>query len=176
MIESAALSLAHAGEPALSIAEAADELGVAPARIRSLLASGALQALPGDGGQVSAEQVADLVGRGTVRALDVAAVEGALDRALRRRLPGLLDAGLEYALEPLSGEVALALADVEITTAHLGAAERRAELAEDALDDARAQVHALRKQVAQLEEQLDVLAARPVGLFRRRRPSGYANG
>ena len=172
MIESAALSLAHDAEPSLSISEAADELGVAPARIRALLASGALQALPGEGGQVQAEQVAELVERGTVRALDVAAVEGALDRALRRRLPGLLDAGLEYALQPLSDEVAVAIADVEVTTQHLGVAERRAEIAEDELDDARAQVYALQRQVAQLEEQVAVLSARPVGLFRRRRPGG----
>jgi len=156
--------------PALSIGEAADELGVTPARIRSLLASGALQPPAGDeGGEVCREQVVELAQRGTVRALDLAAVEGALDRALRRRLPGLLDEGLDLALQPLSTEVATAFADVEITTQHLGVAERRAEIAEDALDAARLRVQELEAQVAELQGELAVLAARPLGLFRRRR-------
>ena len=155
--------------PALSIAQAADELGITPTRVRSLLSSGALQAVPGEGGGVAREDVAELARRGTVRALDLAAVEGALDRALRRRLPGLLGAGLEQALQPLSGEVATAFADVEISTAQLAAAERRAELAEDGREVARARVQVLEAQVAQLEGRLAALEARPVGLFRRRR-------
>ena len=157
--------------PALSIAQAADELGIAPARVRSLLSSGALQPLSGERGEVSREQVSELARRGTVRSLDLAAVEGALDRALRRRLPGLLDAGLELALQPLSGEVATAFADVEISTAQLAAAERRAELAEEERETARVRVQALEAQVAQLEGQLAARAARSSGLFRRRRQS-----
>ena len=156
--------------PALSISDAADELGVAPARIRSLLASGALQALPGQDGEVSCDELDELARRGTLRALDVAAVEGALDRALRRRLPGLLDTGLELALQPLAGEVATAIADVEITTEHLGVAERRAAVAEGALEAARLRVQQLEADVAQLQGQVAVLSARPAWPFRRRHP------
>ncbi|MCW2614788.1 MAG: hypothetical protein JWN08_1782, partial [Frankiales bacterium] len=46
----------------LTVAEAADELGVAPARIRTLLASGALEAAAD--GQVLAAGVAGLARRG----------------------------------------------------------------------------------------------------------------
>ena len=161
----------------LSVPQAADELGVAPARVRALLSSGALRPAPDAPDAVLAEDAAALLRRGAVRAVDVAAVEGALDRALRRRLPALLDAGvaaaldapLRAALEPLSGEVATALADVEISTQRLLEAERRAELSEAATTIARGQVAALEAQVAELEQQVAALQAQPVGLFRRRR-------
>lgn len=142
----------------LTPAEAADLLGVAPARVRALLASGALPAAPGASGSVSADEVEALQRRGTVRSVDIAAVEGALDRALRRRLPDLLGERLTAALEPLTGELATALAEAEAG----GAAVARAEAAEAELSAARSRISALEQQVA-------VLQARPAGLFRRRR-------
>lgn len=154
---------------------AADELGVTPARVRALLASGALTAGP-DGG-VAAEQLADLVRRGTVRSADLAAVEGALDRALRRRLPALLEEVLAPALRavrdevaaglgPLSGEVATAIADVEVTTRQLAEAQ-------DAVRTLRASLTAERERSAGLERRVASLSTaleqQPTGLFRRRR-------
>lgn len=144
----------------LTVAEAADELGVAPARIRTLLASGALEAAAD--GQVLAAGVEGLARRGVVRSLDVAAVEGALDRALRRRLPELVGAQLQTALAPLAGELATALADVELSTSRLTTSEARATAAEQALA-------ASQSRVAELEAQVAALQAQPVGLFRRRR-------
>jgi hypothetical protein len=150
----------------LTLAQAADELGVAPARVRALLASGALQPAPGHQSSVVAADVEQLVRRGVVRSVDVAAVEGAMDRALRRRLPSLLadalGARLDTALAPLADEVATALVDVELSTARITRAEERAGAAERALAEARARV-------AELEQQVAALAARPPGLFRRRR-------
>ena len=144
--------------PTLSLLQAADELGVAPARVRALLAAGALT-VAGDG--VQAEGVADLVKRGTLRSADVAAVESALDRALKRRLPGLLGETLAPALAPLSGEVALALADVEITTRELAEAREATRVLQAQLTTERERVAVLERQVALLQE--------PSGFFRRRR-------
>lgn len=148
--------------PALTISEAADELGVAPARIRALIASGSLSAVPGEPGLVSATETAELVRRGVLRSVDVAAVEGAVDRALRRRLPGLLDLALTTALRPVADELALAVADIDISTRQAAEAQARATAAEQSLGAARARV-------AALEARLAALQARPVGLFRRRR-------
>jgi len=144
----------------LTPAQAADQLGVAAARIRALLASGALQ--PATDGLVAAADVAELSRRGTLRSLDVAAVEGAVDRALRRRLPTLLGDGLDAALQPLAGEVATALADVEISTQQLVEEQERTRTAEAALAQARARV-------VELEQRVAALTTRPAGLFRRRR-------
>jgi hypothetical protein len=145
-----------ASDSTLSVFEAADELGVAPARVRSLLASGALTPSGGDAARVLTREVADLRRRGAVRSVDVAAVEGALDRALRRRLPLLL----EQALQPLSSEVATTMADVEASARQLAAAEERARVAEQALAVTRAELTALQ--------------ARPTGMFRRRRVGSAA--
>lgn len=142
----------------LTVSQAADELGVAPARVRALLTSGALSPVPGHASSVAAADVEQLAKRGVLRSLDVAAVEGALDRALRRRLPELLEAGLA----PLQGEVATALADVELGTAAVAAAEQRAQSAERSLA-------AAQERVATLEARIATLEAQPVGLFRRRR-------
>lgn len=164
----------------LTIAQAADELGVAPARVRSLVASGALPSLGSN--LVEAEGVAELVRRGTLRSVDVTAVESALDRALKRRLPQLL----EGALVPVATEVATALADVEISTRQLVEAEHRASTAEVALAQTRDELSASRAELSALQEELAAsrseLAAvraelavaqeRPAGLFRRRRASG----
>ena len=144
----------------LTVSEAADRLGVAPARVRALQASGALQPVPGHASSVAAEDVDGLVRRGVVRALDVAAVEGALDRALRRRLPDLL----AERLAPLQGEVATALADVELTTARAYEAEARARAADEQLAAARARIE-------ELEHRVVALQVQPTGLFRRRRPA-----
>lgn len=146
----------------LTLTEAADLLGVAPARVRALLASGALSPVPGHASTVAAADVEALVRRGVVRSLDVAAVEGALDRALRRRLPELLQARIDAALTPVAGEVATALADVELSAAAVATAEERARAAEAALTEAQERVVALEARLAALE-------AQPVGLFRRRR-------
>lgn len=157
----------------LAVADAADQLGVAPARVRALVGAGALQPAPDDADAVLADGIGELVRRGTLRVLDVAAVEAALDRSLRRRLPGLLDdrldSALGQALRPLAGEVATAFADVEFSVQQLAAAQERAEraeqralTAEEALAQARIRAAVLQAQVAQLQ-------ARPVGLFRRRR-------
>lgn len=164
----------------LTIAQAADELGVAPARVRSLVASGALPSLGSN--LVEAEGVAELARRGTLRSIDVAAVESALDRALKRRLPLVLSA----ALAPVATEVATALADVEISTRQLTEAEHRASSAEEALARTRDELSASRAVVATLEDalaasrselavvraELAVAQERPAGLFRRRRSSG----
>lgn len=146
----------------LTLTQAADELGVAPARVRALLASGALNTVPGHTSSVDAADVQQLVKRGVVRSVDVAAVEGAVDRALRRRLPDLLADQLDTALTPLSGEVATALADVELATEHVVAAEERARAAEEELTAARARI-------AELEHRVVALQMQPTGLFRRRR-------
>ena len=151
----------------LTLAEAADELGVAPARVRALLASGSLDAVPGSPGTVRAADVEALARRGTVRAVDVAAVEGALDRALRRRLPDLLTERLEAALAPVAGEVATAVADVELSAVRAEQAEDRARRAEEEL--ARAQAR-----IAALEQRVVALQVRPSGLFRRRRAAAPA--
>lgn len=103
----------------------------------------------------------------SVPTLTARAVEAALDRALRRRLPGLLDQGLDSALAPLSGEVATAFADVEMSAQRVAEAEERAHVAESALA-------AAQDRLAALERQVGALQARPVGLFRRRRPAGVA--
>jgi hypothetical protein len=142
----------------LTVSEAADRLGVAPARVRALQASGALQPVPGHATSVAEAEVDALVRRGVVRALDVAAVEGALDRALRRRLPDLLTG----AMAPLQNEVATALADVELATARAAEAEERARLAEE-------QLTAARSRVDELEHRVVALQMQPTGLFRRRR-------
>lgn len=102
----------------ITVAETADQIGVAPSRVRALIASGVLSTSAQEPDSVPVAEVAELTRRGVVRAVDVAAVEGAVDRALRRRLPALLEAGLGAGLAPLSREVATALADVR--------AERRA--------------------------------------------------
>lgn len=146
----------------LTVTEAADELGVAPARVRALLASGALEPVPGHASSVAAADVDALVRRGVVRSLDVAAVEGALDRALRRRLPELLEERLASALSPVADEVAVALADVDAGAARVALAEERARSAEAALAQAQERAVALEARLAALE-------AQPVGLFRRRR-------
>jgi len=151
----------------LTVAETADRIGVAPARVRALIASGILRTSPDDLTAVRAAEVAELTRRGVVRSVDVAAVEGAVDRALRRRLPALLEAALHDGLEPLSREVATALADVELSVEQRAAAEERARAAEAALSQARAEVTDLRQQVV-------ALAAQPRGLFRRRRSAGVA--
>lgn len=164
----------------LTISQAADELGVAPARVRSLVSSGAVPSLGSN--LVSAEAVAELVRRGTLRSLDVAAVESALDRALRRRVPVLLDG----ALQPLSGEVATALADVQVSTRELAEAEQRAAAAEASLRQVREELGATRDELcasaealaearaeqAGLRAELAVLQSKPGGLFRRRRQAG----
>jgi hypothetical protein len=146
----------------LTLTEAADELGVAPARVRALLGSGALQPAAGHVSSVAAADVQALIRRGVVRSLDVAAVEGALDRALRRRLPELLAERLDRALTPVADEVATALADVELSTEQVATAEQRARAAEESLAQAQERVIALEARIAALE-------AQPVGLFRRRR-------
>ena len=152
-----------AGTPrTLTLTEAADELGVAPARVRALLASGALQPAPGHTSRVLAAEVDALVRKGVVRSLDVAAVEGALDRALRRRLPELLEDRLTAALAPMADEVATAFADVDASSTRVASAEERARQAETALTEAQERVVALEARIAALE-------AQPVGLFRRRR-------
>jgi hypothetical protein len=142
----------------LTLTEAADELGVSPARVRALLSSGALQPAPGHTSSIAAADVDALVKKGVLRSLDVAAVEGALDRALRRRLPDLLDA----ALAPMTDEVAAAMADVDAGSGRVAAAEERARVAENALTEAQERAVALEARIAALE-------AQPVGLFRRRR-------
>jgi hypothetical protein len=157
------------------LSTAADELGVTPARVRALVASGALPTGP-DGG-VAADALADLVRRGTVRSADLAAVEGALDRALRRRLPALLEETLLPALGavrdevaaglgPLTDEVATAIADVEVTTRQLAEAQ-------ESVRSLRAQLSAERERSAALERRVASLSAaleqQPSGLFRRRR-------
>ena len=152
----------------LTVAEAADELGVAPARVRALLSRGALTPAPGDGTTVLAADVAELSKRGTVRAVDATAVEAAVDRALRRRLPGLLEGGLA----PVAGEVATALADVEASTRELAAAEERSRAAEAALAAAETRIAGLDRQVRVLTAQVVALQSQPVGLFRRRRTPG----
>jgi transposase len=146
----------------LTLAEAADALGVAPARVRALLANGALQPAPGHTSSVPAADVDALVRRGVLRSLDVAAVEGALDRALRRRLPELLEQRLAAALEPVADELAAAVADVDTSAARVATAEEQARAAEAALVQAQERVVALEARIAALE-------AQPVGLFRRRR-------
>jgi hypothetical protein len=146
----------------LTLAEAADALGVAPARVRALIASGALEPAPGHASSIAAADVDALVRRGVVRSVDVAAVEGALDRALRRRLPELLEDRLGLALTPVADELAGALADVELHAARTATAEERARVAETALAQAQERVVALEARIAALE-------AQPVGLFRRRR-------
>lgn len=151
--------------PVRTVAEAADELGVAPAQIRALLNRGALAPGPGDPGTLLAADVADLAKRGVVRAVDAIAVEAAVDRALRRRLPGLLEGGLA----PLATEVATTLADVEFSTRQLVAAQERARIAEAALGAAQERAARLDAQVRLLNDQVAALVARPVGLFRRRR-------
>lgn len=151
----------------LTLAQAADELGVAPARVRALLASGALEPVPGHLNSVAAADIEALVRRGVVRSIDIASVEGALDRALRRRLPELLEDRLEAALSPLADEVAMTFADVELSTQRVTEAEERAKAAEDALATARERVLALEQRVTALQE-------RPAGLFRRRRAAGVA--
>jgi hypothetical protein len=148
----------------LTLAQAADELGVAPARIRALLASGALEPVPGHASSVAAANVEELARRGVVRSLDVAAVEGALDRALKRRLPELLAARLDVALTPLSDELATALADVELSTQRVAAAEERARVAE-------AELAAAQTRIDELQQRVVALQLRPTGLFRRRRTS-----
>lgn len=153
----------------LTLTEAADQLGVAPARVRALLASGALQPVPGHHSSVAAADVEQLAKRGVIRALDVAAVEGALDRALRRRLPELLGAGLGAALEPLQGEFATALADVELSTQRATEAEQRAQVAEQRAEVAEQALAAARERVSTLEARVAALEAQPMGLFRRRR-------
>ena len=152
----------------LTVAEAADELGVAPARVRALLSKGALQPGPGDGTTLLAADVADLARRGVVRAVDATAVEAAVDRALRRRLPALLEGGLA----PLATEVATALADVEVSSRQLAAAEERARTAEAALAAATDRAAGLDRQVRVLTAQVVALQSQPVGLFRRRRSTG----
>jgi len=142
----------------LTVTEAADRLGVAPARIRALLTSGALHPVAGHASSVSAAEVDDLARRGVLRSVDVAAVEGALDRALRRRLPEQL----APALAPLADEVATALADVELSTQRVAAAEERARAAEEKLASAEQRVIDLERRVVELQLQ-------PTGLFRRRR-------
>ena len=157
-----------ASDPAvLTVAEAADELGVAPSRVRALLSKGALQAA-GNGSTLLAADVADLARRGVVRAVDATAVEAAVDRALRRRLPGLLEGGLA----PLATEVATALADVEVSSRQLAAAEERARTAEAALAAAVDRAAGLDRQVRVLTAQVVALQSQPVGLFRRRRSTG----
>ncbi len=146
----------------ITVAETADQIGVAPSRVRALIASGVLSTSAQEPDSVPVAEVAELTRRGVVRAVDVAAVEGAVDRALRRRLPALLEAGLGAGLAPLSREVATALADVELSVEQLAAAHERARAAEAALSEARAEV-------ADLRGQLVSLAAQPTGLFRRRR-------
>ena len=141
----------------LTIAEAADALGVAPARVRALLASGALDAVPGHTSSVAAAAIEALQKRGVVRAVDIAAVEGALDRAIRRRLPELL----EVTLRPLADEVATAFADVEAGSALVARAEERTRAVE-------AQLTAAHQRIAELEQRVVVLQM-PTGLFRRRR-------
>ncbi|MCW2601319.1 MAG: hypothetical protein JWM02_3148 [Frankiales bacterium] len=145
-----------AAAPTLTVYQAADELGVTPARIRALLASGALKAARGHGTRIAARDVEELLRRGAVRSLDVAAIEGALDRVLRRRLPAML----EEALTPLSTEVATTLADVEVSTRELAEALERARVAEAALTAAHVELAALQ--------------TRPAGLFRRRRVGSAA--
>ena len=146
----------------LTLTEAADELGVSPSRVRALLTSGALQPAPGHTSSVAAADVDALVKKGVLRSLDVAAVEGALDRALRRRLPELLEARLDAALTPMTSEVATAFADVDASSARVAAAEERARVAETSLAEAQERAVALEARIAALE-------AQPVGLFRRRR-------
>ena len=146
----------------LTLTEAADELGVAPARVRALLASGALQPAAGHVSSVAAADVDALVKKGVVRSLDISAVEGALDRALRRRLPELLEDRLTAALTPVADEVATAIADVDASSGRVATAEERARTAELALAEAQERVVALEARIAALE-------AQPVGLFRRRR-------
>ena len=146
----------------LTVSQAADELGVAPARIRALLASGALRSVPDQEGSVSSVDIDALARRGVVRAVDVAAVEGALDRALRRRLPEIVSGRLEQALSPLASELATAFADVELGSVRLAAAEERARSAEQALSRAQERIRVLEATTA-------ALAAQPSGLFRRRR-------
>jgi hypothetical protein len=148
----------------LTLTQAADELGVAPARVRALLASGALHPVPGHASSVDAAEVQQLVKRNVVRSVDVAAVEGALDRALRRRLPEVLAERLDGALTPLSNELATALADVELSTQRVAQAEERARAAEQELTAARARI-------ADLEQRVVALQTQPTGLFRRRRPA-----
>jgi hypothetical protein len=151
----------------LTAAQAADELGIAPARVRALVASGALQPVPGHVSSVAASDVEALTRKGVVRSLDVAAVEGALDRALRRRLPDLLGSHLETALRPVTDELATTMADVELSTQRVTEAQERARIAEEALA-------AAQQRVTELEAQVAVLQARPAGLFRRRRSTGVA--
>jgi chemotaxis protein histidine kinase CheA len=146
----------------LTLAQAADELGVAPARVRALLANGALQPVPGHASSVAATDVDDLARRNVVRSVDVAAVEGALDRALRRRLPEVLAERLDAAMAPVAGELATALADVEQSTQRVAQAEERARTAEEALAAAETRVAELQQRVVELQMQ-------PTGLFRRRR-------
>lgn len=150
-----------AGNP-LTVAGAADKLGVAPARVRALIENGALVALPGEVPTLAAADVAELTRRGSVRAVDVAAVESALDRALKRRLPVLLENGLATALSPLADEVSAARAAAVL------AAEQVLE-AESVTAAVVADLSVARARIVELDAQVHALAAKPVGLFRRRR-------
>ena len=109
--------------------------------------------------------MADLVERGVVRAVDATAVESAVDRAFRQRLPALLEAGLA----PLVTEVATALADVDVSSRLLAAAEERVRTAEAALATYQTRTAGLDRQVQVLTAQVVALRSQPVGLFRRRR-------
>ncbi|MDP9435896.1 MAG: hypothetical protein M3P93_12180 [Actinomycetota bacterium] len=145
--------------PTLTLEQAADALDVAPARVRALLAAGVLTTLEDDA--VLASEVADLVERAALRTQTLADVEAALEALLERRVPTLLDRTITPALAPLSGEVALALADVEASTRELLEAQEATRLAQ-------AQLAAAEQRIGQLETQVAVLQ-QPVGLFRRRR-------
>ncbi len=145
--------------PTLTLERAADALDVAPARVRALLAAGVLTTLEDDA--VLASEVADLVERAALRTQTLADVEAALEALLERRVPTLLDRTITPALAPLSGEVALALADVEASTRELLEAQEATRLAQ-------AQLAAAEQRIGQLETQVAVLQ-QPVGLFRRRR-------
>lgn len=144
----------------LSLVDAADELGLTPARLRRLVDAGALPAVSGPDEPllVPRAAVGELRRRGTVRAVDVAAVESAMDRVLRRRLDPALDS-LTAPLVAANDDARHALAEQAALRA---AAEARAARAETALAAARDQVETLTARVK-------VLEAQPVGLFRRRR-------
>jgi excisionase family DNA binding protein len=137
----------------LTIAEAAEALGVSESRVRQLIRRGTLRPAPGGGtARVSQKAVEALVAerRGRAAKDSSGTLESVLDRILVRRL------------RPLREEVVAARTGFEQQVILRGQAEIRAERAEDA-------AATLRLRVADLEAQVALLEQRHQGWFRRRK-------
>lgn len=177
----------------LPVGEAAERLGITPARVRALVARGLLT--DAGHGTVSVRQVDDLADRDVVRSLDAAAVEGVLDKALRRRLPAVVATGLAAALDeafqralgpvlteglaaglvPVAREMATALADIELSTEQrvtaalrAQAAEQRADAVQQEADTVAAELGEAQEHIAWLEQELAVLRQQNTALRTRR--------